>query len=216
MLLLDLLLGIFIAFVAALPSGPVNLAVFRTSLNGQRITALLIAMGGATSEMLYCFMGVGGAALVVGQQNLSLALQIASVPVMLAMGIVNLVKQHGEVVKAVESHKPSPVRKRGFFIGLGLNLLNPLLIPFWALVVHWLVANRWMTDEWASTLFFALGVFVGTFGLLFMVAEIAHAKRKAWSAHSLEVVNRIVGAVFIGFACYQGYHLVRQWIDGQV
>lgn len=211
MLLLDVLLGILLAFVASVPSGPVNLAVFRASLNGQRTTAFLIGMGAATIEMAYCLLGVGGASLVVEERNLSLGLQVASVPILLLMGIVNLLKQEKQVAHAADESTPPPVRKRGFFVGAGLNILNPLLIPFWALVVHWLVANRWMTSAWLETVFFAGGVFIGTVGFLFTVAEIAHSRRKAWSTRSLVVVNRIIGVLFISFALYQAFNLVRLW-----
>lgn len=211
--LLDFALGLFVAFLASVPSGPVNLAVFRASLNGQRITAFLIAAGGALAEMVYCIAGIWGASYIPKGGPTAIWLQTLSVPILVALGISALRRQEKKVHEAVESEGPPVVRKRGFFVGAGLNFLNPVLVPFWALVVNLLINKEWMSGAFVPLVFFTLGVFCGTLGLLFLVAEIAHARRKAWSEASLMKVNKVIGFVFLAFALYQGYRVTWIWIE---
>lgn len=211
--LLNFLLGLAVAFVASVPSGPVNLAVFRAALNGQRKASVLVAFGGAASEMFYCIIGVWGASYVPKDSMLSVALHTISVPILLALGISALRKQKKQVHDAVEGDQPPIIRKRSFLVGAGLNLLNPVLVPFWALVANHLIQHEWMSDRLWPLVTFVIGVFFGTLLLLYVVSEIAHAQRKTWSENSLLLVNRIIGFVFLAFAAYQGYKVVRIWME---
>lgn len=203
-------IGILVSFLASVPSGPVNLAVFRASLYNGRTAAAWIAIGGALIEMCYCMLGIWGAHLVPKEGGLTLIIQVLSVPVLLALGIFNLSKAGKHANPDLDT--PAPSSKHGFWLGAGLNILNPVLIPFWAFASHWLVSNNFMSDDAQPMILFALGVFIGTFMLLFVVATIAHLKRKTMNPKSLVLVNRVIGLLFIAMASYQGYKLAKIWL----
>jgi threonine/homoserine/homoserine lactone efflux protein len=155
-------------------------------------------------------LGIWGAHLVPKEGGITLMIQVLSVPVLIGLGAYNLSKAGKHANPDLET--PTPSGKHGFWLGAGLNILNPVLIPFWAFASHWLVLNNFISDDAQPMILFAVGVFLGTFLLLFVVATIAHVKRATMNPRSLALVSKIIGVLFIAMAGYQGYQLAVQWL----
>ena len=204
MWLIALLAGLVAAFLSSLPMGPVNLAVINASINTGRKAAGLIAAGGAFAELVYTFLGVGGSELVVEHEGLVTGLKIASIPVLLALGIYNLYKRIPPEVETCEETRARKTRG-AFWLGMSLNFLNPALLPWWMLVsTHLRARNLLQTDTW-SLVAFATGVAVGTFLLLFAVGVYGARHREILKWETRVKINRAIGVLFLLFAVWVGY-----------
>lgn len=205
--------GVAVAFVASLPLGPVNLSVIQASINHNRAVALSIALGSALVELFYCLVAVGGVELIIDDADTVRWIQIISVPVLLGIGIYNLVKKRPLPDPSAEAAPKKPRRKRtSFLLGVSLNFLNPLLLPFWMAATAWLRGHQLLTADTAHLMLFCGGVGVGTFLLLMTVAYVGARYRSLMSHHTQKVINRVIGALFICSALAVGYMLAEPYL----
>jgi len=198
-LFVHLLLGIVISFIASVPLGPVNLAVAQAALNHDRQTAMRIALGCAAVEFIYCLVAVSGVQLItiVGDKDIKWYIGVFSIPVLLGMGIYNVLKK----VKLQEDEAVAQTQRRrthgAFWLGVSLNLVNPILIPFWITASTTLRSNDWLGEGWGEMISFTLGVCIGTFLLLLLVARLAERGKNFLRPQTLQRVNQGIGVLFI-------------------
>lgn len=198
-------LGLVISFVASIPLGPVNLSVAQASLNHSQNVARRIAIGSSLVELFYCILAVGGVQLLGDDKEVTYWIRIASIPVLLGLGLFNLLKK-------IDTSAPPPPAKSGqgsFWLGVSLNLVNPMLLPFWIGAGTMLRANQLITSDWDHLLFFTVGVAIGTYLLLMTVARIAHTQKHLLSPMVLKRVNRGVGVLFLVLAAIEIGVLLR-------
>ncbi|MBX3101832.1 MAG: LysE family transporter [Bacteroidetes bacterium] len=202
--IIHLLLGTFISFFAAMPLGPVNLAIVQTAINHGRWQAVLVAVGSSLVELIYCLISVWGIDLLFSNQQdqdiTLLFMQLVSIPLMFTLGIHNLVKrvkedEDGEKVKRFS-------RMGGMAMGFMLNLFNPMLLPFWIMVAGYLRSRSWISDDLSHLVTYSVGVMLGTLLLQTLVALFASRKQEGMSHRSKVRVTRVIGWLFISLGMY--------------
>ena len=205
-----LVVGIAVAFVASLPLGPVNLSVIQASINHGRPSALAIAVGSSLVELFYCLVAVGGVELIIDDTRTVQIIQIISVPVLLGIGLYNLLKRMPvrPADETLATKKPRSLRT-SFLLGVSLNFLNPLLLPFWMAATAWLRGHRLLTADTTHLVLFSGGVAVGTFLLLMTMSYVGARYRGIMSHHTQKVINRVIGALFLCSALAVTYLLLR-------
>lgn len=197
--------GLGVAFLASLPLGPVNLAVIQASLNHNRGVALSIALGSALVELFYCLVAVGGVELLFDDALALRIIQIISVPILVGIGVYNLFKKMPvETPDAVVVKKPRS-RRTSFILGMSLNFLNPLLLPFWITMTAWLRGHNLLVADTPHLVLFSTGVAVGTFLLLVLVAYLGARYKGLLSHNAQKVINRVIGALFLCSALIVSY-----------
>lgn len=204
------LLVAFISFVGSLHPGTVNLAVIQTTLRQNRRAGIWLALGGSLPEMGYSILAAGGLMLVPMSSQVGQVLELASIPVLLTVGIVTLCQKPGVVrLKAAED----PVRTDKnftFWKGMALAGTNPQLLPFWSAV--WLYLNQSMLvpatgigSQWV----FAAGTSVGAFVLLLSLVWLADRQRDRVARYlNGRWYNWVAGGLFVGMAVLQIGHLL--------
>ena len=213
------LVGVVVSFVMAMPVGPVNLAIVQGTIDRGRDFGYRIAAGSALAELFYCLLAVGLVnflfASTAQQENTFLALQVASVPLLLTLGIASLIKE------TEPKNDRSFGHKGGYFIGLSLNLANPALLLLWTAITSFLKARNIIIDDaenpiyFPSLLIYSLGVAVGTFGIQALIAYLSSRRANALNSYRRQLLTRIIGLAYIGFAAYQVYDLCfnYRWSD---
>jgi L-lysine exporter family protein LysE/ArgO len=214
--LIHLLLGTFISFFAAMPLGPVNLAIVQTAINHGRWQAVLVAVGSSLVELIYCLISVIGVDLLFSNQHdqelTFMAIQIISIPVMFSLGFVNLVKK----VKPDDEQTENPKRfspSGGLATGFMLNLLNPMLLPFWIMVAGFLRSRSWLSNDLPHLITYSVGVMLGTMLLQMLVAIFASRKQEGMSHRSKVRVTRIIGWLFVALGMYMTTQLLMTAIE---
>ncbi len=213
------LVGVLVSFVMAMPVGPVNLAIVQGTIDRGRDFGYRIAAGSALAELFYCLLAVGLVnflfASAAQQENTFLALQVASVPLLLTLGIANLIKR-------TEPKPPSSLgHKGGYFIGLSLNMANPALLLLWTAITSFLKSRNIIVDDpenpvyFPSLMIYSIGVAVGTFGIQALIAYLSSRRATALNSYRRQLLTRIIGLAYLGFAAYQVYDLYfnYEWAD---
>lgn len=199
------MVGTGVAFLASLPLGPVNLAVIQASLNHNRGVALSIAFGSALVELFYCLVAVGGVELLFDDALALRIIQIISVPILVGIGLYNLFKKMPQLAPEEVVVKKPRSRRTSFFLGMSLNFLNPLLLPFWITMTAWLRGHNLLVPDTSHLVLFSAGVAVGTFLLLVLVAYLGSRFKGLLSHHAQKVINRVIGALFLCSALIVSY-----------
>lgn len=211
-LLAHVFLGLVISYVAAIPLGPVNLAVFQTALERGKKDAFKIAIGSTIAEILYCLLAMGAMNIVFpnakDQDRTILVMQILAVPLLLFLGIANLVS------KPKDRRVDQKAENQGFLLlGLTLNISNVGVFALWTGVVSFLKAKGWivpdMLNQWDYflTMIFIFNVGLGTFLTHITFIYLTEYKGFNLTDRRKEYIGKIIGLFFIGLALYQAVEL---------
>jgi threonine/homoserine/homoserine lactone efflux protein len=210
-------IGVIVAFVAAAPLGPVNLAIVQTALTKGRSGALRMVAGSALIEMLYCLLAVWGTSFIFGTEavkdSVMFWLKVGSIPLLFALGSYDIGKEIPRPRFHLGSHF-TPTKGRGeFWLGFTLNLMNPVLLPFWLAISSYLRAHEWLegTDVLLGT--YGVGVAFGTFFIGTLITWITLKRNKAMRFRTRVYLSRGIGFLFLGFAVFQIFELIHTYID---
>ena len=117
---------------------------------------------------------------------------------MLTLGILNLwgAKQ--------PNTRFEKLRASGFRKGMLISVLNPLSIPFWVGVTAYAKSMGWIQlNDGPAMLTYALGVSLGTFFLLLLIALLG--KKIAFLFQKESLVKVLPGIVFLILGLYSLY-----------
>jgi threonine/homoserine/homoserine lactone efflux protein len=174
-----LALGSACGFVGAIPPGPVGLAVMRHASEDRMAAAVRSGLGGATVDTIIC-VAVGAGAAPTLARLASPAVRGSLSLIYVAIGLVVVVRELRR--PPVEGAQP-PATPRGarlsYAEGVLRGALNPSLVANWALLIAFLLANRVLSPEPASSLAFALGVGVGVASWFTVLARLIASPRSA-------------------------------------
>lgn len=204
-----------IGLILSLIPGPVFFVLLENSITKGIRSALAIDFGVILSDVFYILLSV----LFVEQINSLLSgknkelFDILGGLIFIAFGIVNLFKQskiHNgdqELEELSEkyhlSESTDPKKNFGLMIAKGflLNFANPLVIFYWLSVVS--LAKRESLDGSNLYLFLFLVIIITTF-ICFDIIKIVTAKkiRNLVTFKLLNLLNKFIGSVFIGFGLF--------------
>ncbi len=204
-----------IGLILSLIPGPVFFVLLENSITKGIRSALAIDFGVILSDVFYILLSV----LFVEQINSLLSgknkelFDILGGLIFIAFGIVNLFKQskiHNgdqELEELSEKYHLSesndPKKNFGLMIAKGflLNFANPLVIFYWLSVVS--LAKRESLDGSNFYLFLFLVIIITTF-ICFDIIKIVTAKkiRNLVTFKLLNLLNKFIGSVFIGFGLF--------------
>lgn len=210
--LIHLIIGIVLSFIVAIPVGPVNLAVVQNSIKYGMISGMKVALGSATVEFFYCFIALWGVKTFFANPEIIFFLQVVSIPVLLVMGIYNLLRKKESEEKDHQNNKTS---RGDFFLGASLTVVNPILLPFWMGVAAYLKTLHFLGEDFhflqvnSTNWAFIIGVASGSFLLLTLVAFIS-SKRKSIPIDTKIIIYKILGITFIVLAVIQTYNFISK------
>jgi threonine/homoserine/homoserine lactone efflux protein len=204
-----------IGLLLSLIPGPVFFVLLENSITKGIRGALAIDFGVMLSDIVYILLSV----LFVEQINTLLTgknkelFDILGGLIFIVFGVINLFKKsriHNgdqELEEVTEKYhlkeSSNPKKNFGLMIAKGflLNFANPLVIFYWLSVAS--VAKRESPDNSNGFLFFYLGIILTTF-IAFDIVKIITAKkiRKFVTVQLLNLLNKFIGSVFIGFGLF--------------
>ena len=185
------------------------MAVVQATLNRGRKAAYLIGLGSLLVETLYCALPLFGLTFFLTPSSpIFHGIFLASVPLLLFLGIYTLATAKKSAIKAVREG-PESGRRNYILYGITLCGTNPMVLFFWAQITVALTKMELLTEKLSSLIPFLIGVPVGTFLLYYMFIFVAHKQKKKIGLRSRIRMNRAVGIIFIGLAIYL---LVNYWL----
>lgn len=208
MLIYGIIVGVALAFIFGY--GVSFFAMIQASAQYGFRRTLPFVYGIILSDIVMVYLMVAVLASWLGLDTLSAfierpAVLIVGAAVFVGMGVFTMtrktssVKEKGKNVK-FES-KDDPKWLSLFYRGFGLNTLNPLVWLFWLSVI--LVLTPMMGDRPEGQMYVLVaGVMIGELGSNVLKCWLSALLQRILSARVMNIFNKIVGVVLIGFAVY--------------
>lgn len=198
--------GLAIAFVGMLPLGTQNLAAMQIAITDGVQPALLFALGILVPDIFYVLATLLAMQWIQRQKSLFLILEWVTLVIVTALAIANFYAAlHPAVHKNVLLSNGLPK----FLLGLLMNSINPLQIPFWFGWSTVLFTKKILEPRWNQYLLYTAGVSIGTFsgtavfifGGRFVADKISHNQTLLYVA---------VGVVFTVTALLQVWKIKKR------
>ena len=203
-------LGFIISFIGTIPPSSFNLlAIQRATSTGLR-KAMIFALGAVFIEFFYCFIAVIFSGYFLANKNISDLIELIAVPVFILLAYLFITKKHVDPKAEEQVPKGSTDFVQGLFIGL----INPTQITFWLGYSTYFISIGWMKEDLLFMTSFVLGVCAGSLVMIFIYVYYC----KKWFSENTpklfteNVLNKIVGFIFIGLALLQVGKMVWQYL----
>jgi threonine/homoserine/homoserine lactone efflux protein len=190
-----LLRGLIVGFSIAAPVGPIGVLCIRRTLSDGRASGLASGLGAATADGLYgCIAGFGLSLLsnfLISQQ---IWLHLLGGMFLIYLGTKTLLTK-----PATQAASTAGKGMVGAYLStLFLTLTNPMTILSFAAIFAGLGLASGRGDD-GTAIWLVLGVFLGSALWWLTLTSVVGAFRERFDAHRMRWVNRISGAVILGF-----------------
>ncbi|HEX7619582.1 MAG TPA: LysE family transporter [Anaerolineales bacterium] len=193
-----LLRGLIIGFSIAAPVGPIGILCIRRTLADGWASGLVSGLGAASADAIYgCIAGFGLAYIsnfLVSQQ---VWLRLIGGIFLCFLGVKTLLAKPAE--------QPSPGKGNGLLAAYAstffLTLTNPMTIISFAAIFAGLGLGA-ATGNYGSAGILVLGVFTGSAFWWILLSSGVGIFRARFNTRLLRWVNRISGAIIIGFGLF--------------
>ncbi len=218
--MLIFLITFFISFIGSIHPGPLNLSVIQTTLQKGLVAALLMALGGVISEIIYGYLAVEGVMIFEKYPVIFNLMQWVVMPILLGLGIQQIIvsRQPKREIISSKTTREASTRKvskavftrevsiRGFF----LSLFNPQLLPYWMVIlVNYQNYSFLKISDLSDKILFVLGTSTGAFALNYVYAYIAYKQReRIFKYINQNRFEQIIGWTFVLMGLLQGVKLM--------
>ncbi len=177
--------GVAAGYGIAIPVGAIAILIMDVGIRRGFGPALSAGAGAATADLLYAALAVlGGATLASVVEGIGEPLQVVSGLVLLVIAVAGLARsRQPAAIEAVEPRVGDLARTYGRFVGL--TLINPTTVVYFAAVVIGLGVARGMTA--ADGVLFVSGAFLASLSWQTLIAAVG-----AFAGHRLSVRSRRV------------------------
>lgn len=192
LLLLPLVIGFCIAFLAVLPPGLINMTAARISTQDGRNEALSFAIGAAVIIFFQTFVAVLFARFINNHQEIVTTLQEIGIFVFSLLSVYFF--WIAEKPKKIKTDRTVKGKSNRFFLGMLLSTLNLLPIPFYVFASMSLQASGYFSFDKIPVSSFVVGVVIGSFTVLYIyIVAFKRIEKKA--DFLLRNINTIIGSV---------------------
>ena len=189
--------GLIIGFMVAVPVGPINVLCVRRTLVHGRLVGLISGLGAAAADTLFGSIAAFGLIFVAGvMMEERIWLSFVGGGLLVVIGLRTLLTS-----SATEpSRAPDPTSLAGDFTStFFLTLTNPItILSFLAIFAAFGIQADEAVD--ASDWLLLLGVFLGSTGWWVLLTGLVGLTRERFTQAGFRWLNRIAGAVILGFA----------------
>lgn len=201
-----ILTGIFISFIGALPLGTVNIAAMQLALTDGLQAGILFALGMIIPDLFYVLATLRAMQWIQKQKKLFTALEWVTLLLVLGLAAANF---YAAFQPAVHKNILLSSTLPPFFLGVVMNGVNPMQIPFWLGWNTVLLTKKILEPRWLHYYLYALGVAVGLFaGTAVFIFGGRLMADKISSHQTLFYVA--TGGIFALTAVYQGWKMWKK------
>lgn len=170
------------------PTGPIALVVLRYGMRGQKLSAILVAFGGALAEAGYALLAYLGITLALSHYPLeSFLLRLISALILMCFAAIWILKGHSPP----HERDRSKYAGASFLLGLSIAGLNPTFLLTWAGVVAIARGTGLISDIEAAP-GFALGVISGPVLWFYILLRLLQRHSKSISPEKLHKIERSI------------------------
>jgi threonine/homoserine/homoserine lactone efflux protein len=189
---LPLVLGFFIAFLAVIPPGLINMTAAKISLQEGKNIAISFALGASVIIFFQTFIAVLFARFISNHQEIVSTLQKIGIFVFSVLSIYFFwIAKKPKKIKTDSRVKGKSSR---FFLGMLLSILNLLPIPFYVFASMTLAASGYFSFDKIPVAEFVIGVMSGSFTVLYIYI-VAFKKIENKTEFLMRNINTLIGSV---------------------
>lgn len=209
--LIIFLLTAFISFIGSVQLGPVNITVIRTSVQKHYTSAIFIGLGGALPELIYSAIALKGSEFLAQFPLLINTMLIICIPVFILVGIYLI--YHNSKIKFKDQHQlqaPKSIIK-SIAVGFGIGLLNPMLLPFWIVVLSTYHQYELMViPSYLNNIAFIMGTAIGAFLLQYLIVVLLKKFNEKFENTLRKYANLVTAWLFIFLGIFQLISLLKK------
>lgn len=185
--------GIFVSFIGAIPLGTQNIAAMQIAISDGLNESLLFCAGLIVADIFYIYLTLLAMQWIQKQRRLFKALEWVTVVIVFSLAASNFYAALNPTVHKNLLLSNSLPR---FLLGLTLNGLNPLQVPFWFGWSTMLFSKKILQPRWKHYHFFVGGASVGFLValLLFIFGGRLIADK---ISNNQDIVYYIIGGIFV-------------------
>lgn len=189
---LPLVLGFFIAFLAVIPPGLINMTAAKISLQEGKNEAISFALGASVIIFFQTFIAVLFARFINKHQEIVSTLQEIGIFIfsLLSVYFFWIAKKP----KKIKTDSRVKGKSNRFFLGMLLSTLNLLPIPFYVFASMTLAASGYFSFDKIPVAEFVIGVMIGSF-TVFYIYIVAFKKIENKTEFLMRNINTIIGSV---------------------
>lgn len=150
--------GLFVSFVGALPLGTQNLAAMQIAISDGVRPALFFSLGLVAADVFYIYLTLLAMQWIQKKKKLFKALQWATLAILVALAAANF---YAALQPAVKKNVLLSNGIPPFLMGLLLNGINPMQIPFWLGWSTVLFSKKILLPRWKHYNVFTAGASAG-------------------------------------------------------
>jgi threonine/homoserine/homoserine lactone efflux protein len=197
------LTGLLLSFLGSIaPTGPIALIVLKYGVRGERLSAMLVAAGGALAESGYALLAYLGITFALSRYPLETSiLRLISSVILIGFAAIWIIKGHSSRVKTREREYMGT----RFLLGLSIAGLNPTFLITWAGVVA-VARAAGLIAEFQDAPAFAFGVALGPVLWFWILLMFLSHHTKSISPEKLEKIEKALPVILLILA---GVILIR-------
>jgi threonine/homoserine/homoserine lactone efflux protein len=189
---LPLVLGFFIAFLAVIPPGLINMTAAKISLQEGKNEAISFAIGASVIIFFQTFIAVLFARFISNHQEIVSTLQEIGIFIFSLLSIYFF--WIAKKPKKIKTDSRVRGKSNRFFLGMLLSTLNLLPIPFYVFASMTLAASGYFNFDKIPVAEFVIGVMIGSFTVLYIYI-VAFKKIENKTEFLMRNINTIIGSV---------------------
>ena len=224
-ILLSALTGFISGLLLSMPVGPVNLTIINGAAQRGFRYAMLIGLGAATMDVIYCTIAFTGFSSFFGSRIVRTSMEVFTFVFMLFLGLkfllaktVTAPTQLGAAASRIEERIGEKLHPHSaFMIGFTRVLGNLGVLLFWIVAAvyfmsHevWFTSYEWVEDTRAAKAAFVTGVALGANLWFFVVSYMSSRGQGRLSEQTLLRMERFSGICLLVLGFYHGGRIAWQ------
>jgi threonine/homoserine/homoserine lactone efflux protein len=218
-ILLAALAGFITALIfSSIPVGPINLTILNEGARRGFKWAMLIGLGAATMEVIYCSVAFTGFSSFFGIRTVKASMELFSFVFLLFIGAkfltaqtVNVPLKLDAASEKIEARLDKKLHPRSaFMIGFVRVMGNLGVLLTWIVLSANFMAHDWVADKLSAKAACVAGVALGTNAWFCALSFSVSRGHKRFSEQTLLRLQHISGICLIVVGLFDGGHIVWQ------
>jgi len=217
-ILLSALTGFISGLLLSMPVGPVNLTIINGGVQRGFKWAMLIGLGAAAMDLIYCTIAFTGFSSFFGNRMVKAFMEVFSFVFMLFLGVkflsaktVTAPTQLGRTASQFERRIGEKLHPHSAFMtGFALVLGNLGVLLFWIVLAANFMSRDWVDDTLAGKSACIAGVAVGANLWFFVLSCMSSRGQGRLSEQTLLRMEHFSGICLLVLGFYHGGHIAWQ------
>jgi threonine/homoserine/homoserine lactone efflux protein len=217
-ILLSALTGFISGLLLSMPVGPVNLTIINGGAQRGFKWAMLIGLGAATMDMIYCTIAFTGFSSIFGIRIVKTSMEVFTFVFMLFLGVKFLAAktviaptQLGAAASRIEKHIDERFRPHSAFMTGFVRVMGNLgVLLFWIVLAANFLSRDWVDDTLAGKSACIAGVALGANLWFFVVSWLSSRGQGRLSERTLLHMEHFSGLCLLALGLINGGHIAWQ------